>query len=97
MATIHNTGRTHIGLPNGVMVPAGGSAEVSEADWKKYSERKVIAYYVEEGILSTKAPGGRKAAQQEAAVEEKKAEGEKPAEPARTGAPGAPPAAPARR
>lgn len=46
----NNHRRRPIGLPDGVMIYPG--ATVSTARWEDFSQRKNLAWYVEQGILS---------------------------------------------
>lgn len=50
MAKVTNThSKTPIGLPDGSVVPPGGTIEVPQ--WVDYSSRQNLAFYVETGVL----------------------------------------------
>lgn len=50
MAKVTNTHtKTPIGLPDGSVVPPGGTIDV--AQWADYSKRQNLAFYVESGVL----------------------------------------------
>lgn len=50
MAKVTNThSKTPIGLPDGSVVPPGGTIDVPQ--WVDYSKRQNLAFYVESGVL----------------------------------------------
>lgn len=50
MAKVTNThSKTPIGLPDGSVVPPGGTIDVPQ--WVDYSNRQNLAFYVESGVL----------------------------------------------
>ena len=50
MAKVTNThSKTPIGLPDGSVVPPGGTIDVPQ--WVDYSSRQNLAFYVESGVL----------------------------------------------
>lgn len=50
MAKVSNThSKTPIGLPDGSVVPPGGTIDVPQ--WVDYSNRQNLAFYVETGVL----------------------------------------------
>lgn len=50
MAKVTNThSKTPIGLPDGSLVPPGGTVDVPQ--WADYSNRQNLAFYVESGVL----------------------------------------------
>ncbi|MBV4507694.1 hypothetical protein HU751_022955 [Pseudomonas sp. BW13M1] len=50
MAKVTNThSKTPIGLPDGSVVPPGGTVDVPQ--WVDYSNRQNLAFYVEAGVL----------------------------------------------
>lgn len=50
MAKVTNThSKTPIGLPDGAVVPPGGTIDVPQ--WVDYSKRQNLAFYVETGVL----------------------------------------------
>lgn len=50
MAKVTNThSKTPIGLPDGSVVPPGGTTDVPQ--WVDYSNRQNLAFYVETGVL----------------------------------------------
>lgn len=50
MTNVTNNYNRNLGLPNGVVIAAGESADV--ADWDKLSKHKVVAKWLEAGVLS---------------------------------------------
>ena len=50
MTNVTNNYNRNLGLPNGVVIAAGESADV--AGWDKLSKHKVVAKWLESGILS---------------------------------------------
>lgn len=50
MTNVTNNYNRNLGLPNGVVIAAGESADV--ADWDKLSKHKVVAKWLESGVLS---------------------------------------------
>ncbi|RZI91671.1 MAG: hypothetical protein EOP15_00270 [Pseudomonas sp.] len=56
MAKVTNThSKTPIGLPDGSVVPPGGSIDVPQ--WVDYSNRQNLAFYVETGVLVVEGGG----------------------------------------
>lgn len=51
MTNVTNNYNRNLGLPNGVEIAAGESADV--AGWDKLSKHKVVAKWLESGVLST--------------------------------------------
>jgi len=50
MTNVTNNYNRNLGLPNGVVIAAGESADV--AGWDKLSKHKVVAKWLEAGVLS---------------------------------------------
>lgn len=50
MTNVTNNYNRNLGLPNGVVIAAGESADV--AGWDKLSKHKVVAKWLESGVLS---------------------------------------------
>lgn len=50
MTNVTNNYNRNLGLPNGVVIASGESADV--AGWDKLSKHKVVAKWLESGILS---------------------------------------------
>lgn len=50
MTNVTNNYNRNLGLPNGVVIAAGGSADI--AGWDKLSKHKVVAKWLESGVLS---------------------------------------------
>lgn len=50
MAKVTNNYNRNLGLPNGDVIAAGGSADI--AGWDKLSKHKVVAKWLEAGVLS---------------------------------------------
>lgn len=50
MTNVTNNYNRNLGLPNGVVIAAGESADVS--GWDKLSKHKVVAKWLESGVLS---------------------------------------------
>lgn len=56
MAKVTNThSKTPIGLPDGSVVPPGGTIDVPQ--WVDYSNRQNLAFYVETGVLVVEGGG----------------------------------------
>lgn len=51
MTNVTNNYNRNLGLPNGVVIAAGESADVS--GWDKLSKHNVVAKWLESGVLST--------------------------------------------
>lgn len=51
MTNVTNNYNRNLGLPNGDVIAAGGSADI--AGWDKLSKHKVVAKWLESGVLST--------------------------------------------
>ncbi|UYL22516.1 hypothetical protein CUB19_gp7 [Stenotrophomonas phage CUB19] len=51
MTNVTNNYNRNLGLPNGVVIASGESADV--AGWDKLSKHKVVAKWLESGVLST--------------------------------------------
>lgn len=54
MTNVTNNYNRNLGLPNGVVIEAGESADV--AGWDKLSKHKVVAKWLESGVLSAGKP-----------------------------------------
>lgn len=54
MTNVTNNYNRNLGLPNGVVIAAGESADV--AGWDKLSKHKVVAKWLESGVLSAGKP-----------------------------------------
>lgn len=50
MTNVTNNYNRNLGLPNGDVIAAGGSADI--AGWDKLSKHKVVAKWLESGVLS---------------------------------------------
>lgn len=50
MTNVTNNYNRNLGLPNGVVIAAGESADI--AGWDKLSKHKVVAKWLESGVLS---------------------------------------------
>ena len=50
MTNVTNNYNRNLGLPNGVVIAAGESADI--AGWDKLSKHKVVAKWIESGVLS---------------------------------------------
>lgn len=51
MTNVTNNYNRSLGLPNGIVIASGESADV--AGWDKLSKHKVVAKWLESGVLST--------------------------------------------
>lgn len=51
-----NTSKSDLGLPNRVVIPAGGSATVSDEKWEAVKSNKVVLAWLESCVLAIGEP-----------------------------------------